>query len=504
MKKTKQTTRDLSKISSEKTVAPEQDTVLPWYKNLLAVPLLRSVVQHACYPYLLQFGALCFFVLVISIGWDQPVFEMGSAAEKLYRKLNFTTFAIWGLWWTSMIWIAFFIGRAWCQVCPLELIANIAERLGRWLGIKQKLIPKLFRNGILIVSAYLVVQFCVSSFHIHRIPHRAALFLITLGAAAFSIGFFFKYRFFCSYVCPVGMLLSCYARNSPFELRSIDKKVCERCRTKDCRSQKTYKSWNKRGCPSLLNPPQIDSNKDCLLCMQCVKACPHNNISFGIRKFFKDIAVGEKAPLALSFFLVIITGFLTYEMILNKEIKEMFLIPPHWAIHFTGIVNPYMKGFFKGLWMLVIFPGAIWLSCAAMYKILSTEKKFTFYLSCYSIAFIPLLVSAHLSKALEKWNGWLKGIWLPFRDPSGVRTFNAIFVEKTLIEPGKIVALSTLRWLPLTIVLTGTIISIIKIAQTNSYLNKSSPKTTIAAHSVPLGMALLLGAMYIFNILMWK
>jgi hypothetical protein len=134
----------------------------------------------------------------------------------------------------------------------------------------------------------------------------------------------------------------------------------------------------------------------CHLCKSCTreqgKPCPHDNIRFGIRKFFEDIAVGEKAPLIISLFLIIMTGFIQCN----------------------------------------------------------------------------------------------------------------IYFEKTLMELGNIVALSILRWLPLVIVLTGAVISIIKIAQTNSYLNKSSAKTTIAAELVPLGMALLIGAMFVFNILMWE
>lgn len=35
-----------------------------------------------------------------------------------------------------------------------------------------------------------------------------------------------------------------------------------------------------RSCPSLLNPPKLSSNKDCRLCGQCIKACPHANMQF--------------------------------------------------------------------------------------------------------------------------------------------------------------------------------------------------------------------------------
>jgi len=479
-----------------------QGTRLPWYKNIFQIPFINWLVRLPVYPYVLQVGALICFALFIYFGWGQPTFEMNSAAENLYRKLNFTTFVVWGLWWTSMIWIAFFIGRAWCHVCPLELIMNVAERFGRRLGVSQKLLPKMFRNGILILLGYLIVQFAVASFHIHRAPQGAALFLISLSAIAFIFGLFFKYRSFCSHICPVGILLNCYSRNAPFELRIIDQATCDKCETKDCRSLKTYNQWNGRGCPSLLNPPKLDSNKDCLLCMQCVKACPYSNIRFGVRKFFKDILPGEKIGMAIPLFLIIITGFLTYELTLNKEMKELFLTVPHRAEHFWEVTNPHWKGFLKGFWTLVIFPSAIWLTFASIFKLV-THKPFKFYFTIYAIAFIPLLVSAHLSKALDKWNAWLKGIDLPFKDPFGVDTFQAIFVDKTLAEPGKIVALSALRWLPLFILFLGMVVTMIKITRANKLWSDSSQKIDNVSKFIPYIMALLISLIFIYNVWVW-
>lgn len=476
---------------------------LAWYKNLLGIRFIRGIVKLPIYPYILQFGALAFFVLFIYFGWDKPVFEMNSAAEKLYRKLNFTTFAVWGLWWTAMIWSAFFIGRAWCHVCPLELLMNLAERIGRRIGIHQKLMPKIFRNGILIIIGYLIVQFAVAIFHIHRVPHAAALFLISLGAVAFLFGFIFKYRSFCSYVCPVGILLNCYSRNAPFELRIIDKKICDRCSGKACKSLKTYNQWNNRGCPSLLDPPKLNSNKDCLLCMQCVKACPHDNIRFGTGTFYKDIFADEKISMAIPLFLIIITGFLTYELTLDKSMKELFLAIPHWVEHIFNVTSPHWKGFLKGLWMLIIFPSTIWLASAGLFKLFSRGRKFSLYFKTYSIAFIPLLISAHLSKALDKWNGWLKGIALPFKDPTGVNTFQAIFVDKTMAEPGKILAMSTLRWLPLILIIIGASVSLIKIIQTNKKMAESSEEISLVSKAMPVIMALFITAIFLINVWQW-
>jgi hypothetical protein len=237
--------------------------------------------------------------------------------------------------------------------------------------------------------------------------------------------------------------------------------------------------------------------------MQCVKACPYDNIRFGVRKFFNDSVPSEKIIIAIPLFLVIITGFLTYELTLNKTMKDIFLAVPHWAEHIFSVTNPQGKGFLKGLWMLVIFPAAIWLTFAGMYKLFSQKQKFSFYFKTYSVAFIPLLISAHLSKSFDKWNSWLKGITLPLKDPFGVGTFQAIFVEKTMLEPNKIVSMSTLRWLPLIILAIGSAVSLIKIVQTNRYLETSSVNVTTVSKAIPLSMALLIAIIFLVNVWMW-
>jgi len=483
--------------------SPSLSSKQAWHLNFLGLPLIRWIVKRPFYPYILQAGALGFFLLLIYFGWGQPTFDMNSAAEKLYRKLNFTTFVLWGLWWPSMIWVAVFLGRAWCHVCPLELLMNLSERLGRKLGVSQRFMPKVFRNGLLIVAAYLTVQFSVASFHIHRAPHGATLFLISLAVLALLCGFLFTYRSFCSFVCPVGVLLNCYSRNAPFELRTIDRGVCEGCRTRDCRSLKTYTRWKGRGCPSLLNPPKLRSNKDCLLCMQCVKACPYDNIRFGTRRFFQDIVPGESLSMAIPLFLVIITGFLTYELTLNGEIKAIFLAPPHWIENVMRITDAHWIGFLKGAWVLIVFPAAIWIIFAALYRLFSPRMKFSFWFKAYPVAFVPLLAAAHLSKSFDKWNAWLKGVGLPFRDPMGKATFQAIYVDKIFQEPGAILTTTTLRWLPTLVLVIGGFVTLKKLVQTDLHLRTNAVAVSKISGVVPFAMAIFIVCIYLFNVWHW-
>jgi hypothetical protein len=237
--------------------------------------------------------------------------------------------------------------------------------------------------------------------------------------------------------------------------------------------------------------------------MQCVKACPYDNIRFGVRRFFKDIVPGEKIPMAIPLFLVIITGFLTYELTLNKTMKDIFLAAPHWAEHVLDVTNPHWKGFLKGLWVLVVFPSIMWLTFAVLYRMFTQKQNIWFYFKTYAIAFIPLLISAHLSKSFDKWNSWLKGTMLPFKDPFGTATFQAIFVEKVMHEPGKILAMSTLRWLPLILLSIGGVVSLLKIIETNRYLESTSANIAPLSRAMPLIMFFVVASIFFVNVWRW-
>jgi hypothetical protein len=237
--------------------------------------------------------------------------------------------------------------------------------------------------------------------------------------------------------------------------------------------------------------------------MQCVKACPYHNIRFGTRRFFQDIVPGQSLNIGIVLFLVIITGFVTYELTLNSEIKDLFLAPPHWVGHMMSITDPHWIGFLKGGWVLVVFPAAIWLTFAALHRLFSPRLKFSFYFKAYAIAFVPLLASANLSKSFDKWNAWLKGIALPFRDPFGNATFQAIYVDNLLQEPGKIVAMTTLRWLPMLLLIVGGLATLKKLARANHPLKANPVPVSKVLWVIPFAMAFVIIFIFLYNVWHW-
>jgi polyferredoxin len=109
------------------------------------------------------------------------------------------------------------------------------------------------------------------------------LLLITAGAIIFSQ--IFERRFWCRYLCPIGGMNGLYAKLSMTELRAQQGTCSAECTTYQCYKGGPAKGEGQEtgGCPIYSHPAQLEENRDCVLCMTCLKACPHRSVEFNLR-----------------------------------------------------------------------------------------------------------------------------------------------------------------------------------------------------------------------------
>lgn len=186
--------------------------------DLLRVPGVRRLILWRGFPYVFQGVTLAAFLALLVIGWQR--YTPSGVSQKLYAQTNLAALMVWGLWWPAMIWLTVLFGRAWCMVCPLELVSNVSERLGRRLGLRQRPLRSWIASGAIIVFLYALIQFFVAGAEIRRVPAYTSFFLIALLALAVLTGLFLKDRAFCRGFCPVGLLLSAYGRGGMLAVRA--------------------------------------------------------------------------------------------------------------------------------------------------------------------------------------------------------------------------------------------------------------------------------------------
>lgn len=189
-------------------------------------------------------------------------------------------------------------GRIYCStLCPL--------------GIYQELLTILFK------PFYKKRKFRVQRHYIWNYFLAALLFGLLFGGtvaalrmidpysvagnafsgATFGLGFvaaltvlvFFKKRFFCTNICPVGAVLGLISRFSPFKIR-IDNDKCKMC------------GLCARSCPcgSIDFKNHTVNNETCVKCFKCLSYCKHGALYYGLPKAKKVEFSAERRRFLIS------------------------------------------------------------------------------------------------------------------------------------------------------------------------------------------------------------
>ena len=192
---------------------------------------------------------------------------------------------------TSIHWRGFLIvaivaaGNLFCTGCPMVLARDVTRRLVhpalRW--------PRWLRGKWLGIVLLVVVLFAYELFDLWSQPRATAWLVLGYFGLAIVIDTIFKGASFCKHVCPIGQFNFAASTMSPTELRIVDRETCQSCRTSDCikgrygPAEAGHDVLKQRGCELGLFLPMKVGNLDCTLCLDCVHACPHDNIALSTR-----------------------------------------------------------------------------------------------------------------------------------------------------------------------------------------------------------------------------
>jgi hypothetical protein len=389
--------------------------------DLLRLRPVRNLVRWPGFPAVLQLAVLAVFVGLAVLGWGH--LTPAGVNAKLYAKTNLVNLVIWGLWWPAIIWVTFLLGRAWCIVCPLELVSSQAETLGRRLGVRQRALGSGLARGALVVVFFAFLQLLVPGVQLHRVPHYTSWFLwISLGLA-FAVGLLFKDRAFCRGFCPVYLLLNAYGRGGMLAVRPHAGAPAD-----------AFAAPDARACRSLLNPGRLDSSKDCLVCGECVKADAAGAMQLLVRPPYPRADARE--PLAswpLTLFVMCVSGFVTYELCgVWKAAAPVYLWAPKQAAALLSAGAA--AGWVQGLWTIVVVPLLLWTVLGGLTLALGGAASWGEAWRRLALPAAVIVAGGHMAKGLEKFTSWIGFLPHAWAEPTGVQTalkMNA----KTLAQP---------------------------------------------------------------------
>ena len=266
---------------TEEVVWQSQSKKKQYRLNLLnKYPKLRHFLRSDWFPYRINYGfVLGLYTLVVIVLFIAPQ----------NRQENFALNLFWAWWWT-LILIGFpFVGRLWCAVCPFMIYGEITQKLSLILFPRQlKKWPREAADrwgGWFLFGLFALILLWEELWNLENTAYLSAclLLLITAGAMIFSA--IFERRFWCRYLCPIGGMNGLFAKLSMTELRAQQGTCSAECTTYQCYKGGPAKGEGQEtnGCPLYSHPAQLTDNRDCVLCMTCLKACPHRSVEFNLR-----------------------------------------------------------------------------------------------------------------------------------------------------------------------------------------------------------------------------
>jgi len=236
--------------------------------DLLRVPVVGQFLGWRHARTVLQIPLLLVGVLMVIHGLFGP-----SLAPK-----NLATTLGWVHFRGALVLVILLAGNFFCMACPFMLPRQIARRF-----LHPKLNwPRWLRNKWLSIGLFVSVLFAYELFDLWGSPFWTAWLILIYFLAALTIDGVFKHASFCKFVCPIGQFNFVASTVSPLEVKVRNLDVCTGCQTKDCirgrRDSAKELTVIQRGCELALFQPRKTGNMDCTFCLDCVHACPHDNV----------------------------------------------------------------------------------------------------------------------------------------------------------------------------------------------------------------------------------
>jgi ferredoxin len=212
---------------------------------------------------------------------------------------NLATVSVW-LHYRGLVVLALLVaGNLFCMACPFML----PRRAGRWVREHWlrggRPVPGFMRNKWVAVGLVVLFFFAYELFALWATPWWTAWVVVAYFAVAFAVDTAFQGAAFCKHVCPLGQFNFFGSLISPLEVKVRDAGVCAGCRTKDCITARPNRSplpsspaaagegeviplraagGRARGCELALFQERKVGNMDCTFCLDCIQACPYDNV----------------------------------------------------------------------------------------------------------------------------------------------------------------------------------------------------------------------------------
>jgi hypothetical protein len=236
--------------------------------DILEWPVLRRLLKWRHARTFFQVPVLLISLIMILHGLLGP-----SLSPK-----NLATTLTWVHFRGVLVLVLLGAGNFFCMACPFVLVRDLARRLHQ----PRLTWPRKLRTKWLSLALFAGILFVYEAFSLWSSPWWTAWLIVGYFLTILIVDTTFKHATFCKFICPIGQFNFIASTLSPLEVKVRDHGVCDQCKTNDCirgrRAGPAGLVTIQRGCELALFLPQKAGNMDCTFCLDCIQACPHDNI----------------------------------------------------------------------------------------------------------------------------------------------------------------------------------------------------------------------------------
>jgi len=370
--------------------------------NLLHVSWVGHMFRSRWYPGVFQLSGLVVFAAVMLATLFGPTLVADNVGSTI----------VWILWWPLLPLSYFAFSRFWCTVCPYPVVGEWFQRL---TGVNLKAPRFLKRYGIWIIDlTFLAITWADHVFGIVESPRGTGYLLLAILGGAIVTSLFFERRAFCSHLCFLGGLSGNYSMTSSLALRANQ----DNCKKVGCKDL-----WCANGspraaaCPLYEVPRTMASNRDCNMCGNCVKSCPHGSLRLEVRKPTREFWRVRKPRLDVAFLAIVLVGVVIVQNLTMLGIYPTIL--GHVA-SLTGTENTSVN--FSVVFVAAMIAPILLLAAASFASSRLSGGNMLRDFTIFGYALIPLDLAAHMAHNLFHLLGeglavprsvvlWLGGTW---------------------------------------------------------------------------------------------
>ncbi|MEO0409618.1 MAG: sigma 54-interacting transcriptional regulator, partial [Cyanobacteria bacterium P01_A01_bin.135] len=356
--------------------------------NLLKLyPRLRWFLNSPWWPDRINYSVvLVGFAVVVAILFWGPQ----------QRSTNVGLVMFWAWWWPVVLVLFPFLGRIWCAVCPFMVYGEIAQRLSLIAWPRQlKSWPRQQADrwgGWFLFALFALILLWEELWNLEDVAYLSGCLLLLITAGAIICSLLFERRFWCRYLCPIGGMNGLFAKLSMIELRAQQGICSATCTTYQCYKGGPAKGEGQEtgGCPVYSHPAQLEDNRDCVLCMTCLKACPHRSVELNLRPPGIELWTTHKPTVYEVALLFLLLGAVPLHRL--REIQAYLL---HWGIS-LDLGNFAVHALVSVI--VLLLPGAIALLVHQVLRWRSRLKVRPFVELAYG--YLPLVLGGSLAHYL--------------------------------------------------------------------------------------------------------